>query len=308
MMRNYTDKCRLAVVQAEPVLFDAAASLSKALRLIDEAAEGGAELVCFPELFIPGYPYGLSFGFTVGRRDEAARPDWARYAAASLMEGGPELAALRDKARERGVWLSMGFSERDALTGTLYNSNVIIPPDGAALPIHRKLKPTGSERVVWGDANRGYFPVADTPWGRAAALICWEAYMPLARAALYDKGVTILLAPNTNDYDGWFATLRHMAMEGRCFVVNACPLITRASYPGDIASRAEAEALPELICRGGSCVVGPDGEYIAEPFFDREGIIYCELDPARVFASRMEFDPAGHYARPDVLRLSYPDE
>ena len=307
-MRELSSPCKIAVVQAAPVLFDRALSTQKAIDLIRTAAGHGAELVVLPELYIPGYPYGMTFGFTVGARSEAGRQDWKRYYDNSILVPGEETAALAAVAGELGVYVSIGVSERDAFTATLYNTNLIFSPEGRLDCVHRKLKPTGSERVVWGDANRGYFPVADTPWGRAAALICWEAYMPLARAALYDKGVTILLAPNTNDYDGWFATLRHMAMEGRCFVVNACPLITRASYPGDIASRAEAEVLPELICRGGSCVVGPDGEYIAEPLFDREGIIYCELDPARVFASRMEFDPAGHYARPDVLRLSYPDE
>ena len=233
-MRQIADTCRVALVQAEPVMFDAAAGLRKTLRYLEEAASAGAELIVFPELFIPGYPIGMNFGFSMGKRSEKGRRDWKRYYDASLVAGGPELESLAAAAKERKVYLSVGFSERDAVSGTLYNSNALIRPDGTC-QIHRKLKPTGSERLVWGDANRDYFPVMDTPWGPAGSLICWESYMPLARVALYNKGVTLYISPNTNDNPEWQATIRHIAIEGKCFFLNSDMLVRKSSYPRDLS-------------------------------------------------------------------------
>lgn len=284
-------------------MFDAAASAEKAASLIDEAADNGAQLIVFPELFIPGYPYGLNFGFSVGRRDEAVRPDWACYAANSVLVPGRELDIACKRAKARGVWVSIGVSERDSVTGTLYNSNVFITPEGKIHSCHRKLKPTGAERVVWGDADRGYFPVAETPWGVMGSMICWESYMPLARAALYQKGVALYISPNTNDNPEWQNTIRHIAIEGRCYFINCNMYFTRDMYPDWLHERAAIEALPEVVCRGGSCIVDPYGHYVTEPLWDRESIIYAGLDMDAVTASRMEFDPCGHYSRPDVLSL-----
>ena len=207
-MRDLKNTCRVAVVQATPVMFRKDKCLEKALRLIDEAAGEGAELIVFPELFIPGYPYGMTFGFTVGSRKAVGREDWKMYYDNSLLADGPEMRKLLRRARELGVYISMGYSERDAVTGTLYNANMMISPEGEALN-HRKLKPTGSERVVWGDADRDYFPVMDTPWGPMGNLICWESYMPLARVALYQKGISLYISPNTNDNPEWQDTIRH---------------------------------------------------------------------------------------------------
>lgn len=304
-MKNLQDTCRLAIVQAEPVLFDAAACAEKAVRLIREAAGAGAQFVVFPELFIPGYPFGLTFEYRVGSRGESGRADWKRYADNSIVIPGPESDALAAAAKECGVYLSIGVSERDAVNGTLYNSNLMIDRDGTIAGVHRKLKPTGAERLVWGDANEGYFPVMDTPWGPAGALICWESYMPLARTALYQKGISLYISCNTNDYEAWLATCRHIAMEGRCYFVNADLFFTRSSSPEDLTdfSMDEVLRLPEKVCRGGSCVAAPDGSYVTEPVWDREEIIYADLDMQRAAASRMEFDPVGHYARPDVTEL-----
>lgn len=301
--------CRVAVVQAEPVLFDAEASTRKAVELIGKAAEQRAKLIVLPELFVPGYPYGLNFGFTVGARTEAGRADWARYAKESVVIGDEHVAALQDAARAADAYVSIGISERDAVTGTLYNSNIIIDPSGEVRSAHRKLKPTGSERVVWGDADRGFFPTVDTPWGPIGALICWESYMPLARVALYQKGVTIYIAPNTNDNPEWQATVEHIAIEGRCFVINCDQYATRAAYPADLASSDElARITSDVVCRGGSSVVDPKGHTLSDPVWDREEILIEDLDIASVAANRMEFDPVGHYSRPDVLSLSVRDE
>ncbi len=306
-MRDLKPTCRVAVVQAAPVLFDTAAGLEKALGLIREAAENGAELVVFPELFLPCYPYGMTFGFTVGHREEGGRADWKRYYDNSLLVPGPETEALAAAAREAGLWLSIGVSERVPESGTLYNTNLIFAPDGSLAARHRKLKPTGAERVVWGDADKGFFPVAETPWGPMGSLICWESYMPLARVALYEKGVTLYLSPNTNDNEEWQATIRHIAIEGHCYFINCDMVFDRSQYPADLNAREEIARLPETVCRGGSCVVDPYGHYVTEPVWDREALIYADLDMNAVPASRMEFDACGHYSRPDVLRLEYED-
>ena len=262
----------------------------------------GAELIVFPELFIPGYPIGMNFGFSMGKRSEPGRKDWKRYYDASITADGPELQALAEAAKSANAYISMGFSERDAVSGTLYNSNAIITPDGE-IKVHRKLKPTGSERLVWGDANQDYFPVTDTPWGPMANLICWESYMPLARVALYQKGITIYISPNTNDNPEWQATIQHIAIEGKCFFINSDMIVRKSSYPKDLHTRRDIENLPDMVCSGGSCIIDPYGHYVTEPVWNEETIIYADLDMQQAAACRMEHDAVGHYSRPDVLEL-----
>jgi nitrilase len=210
-------------------------------------------------------------------------------------------SAMRNK-----VYLSIGYSERDAVTATLYNSNMMISPTGETFN-HRKLKPTGSERVVWGDADKEFFPVMETPWGNIGNLICWESYMPLARVALYQKGITIYVSPNTNDNAEWQNTIRHIAIEGHCYFINCNMFFTKEMYPKTESAENEIAALPDVVCRGGSCVIDPYGHEVTETIWDKEGIIYSVLDMQKVPASRMEHDVCGHYARPDVLKLSVLD-
>lgn len=306
-MKDLKDTCRIAVIQAAPVMFDKAACVEKAADLIKEAASNGAELIVFPELFIPCYPYGLTFGFTVGSRGESGRVDWKLYYDNSILVPGAETARLAQAAREAHAYLSIGVSERTEHAATLYNSNLFFSPEGELIAVHRKLKPTGAERVVWGDADKGYFPIAETPWGAMGSLICWESYMPLARAALYEKGVALYISPNTNDNEEWQATIRHIAIEGHCYFINCDMFFTRDMYPKALLSQDEIGRLPELVCRGGSCIVDPYGHYVTEPVWDREEIIYADLDMQKVPMSRMEFDACGHYARPDVLELRVND-
>ena len=302
-MKDLKKSCKIAVVQAAPVLFDKDACVEKAVKLIHEAAAQGSELIVFPELFIPCYPYGMTFGFTVGSRNADGRKDWKRYYDNSILCPGPETEILGQAAREANAYVSIGVSERDPLSATLYNTNLVFTPDGKLDAIHRKLKPTGAERVVWGDANKNYFPITDTPWGPMGSMICWESYMPLARVALYEKGVTLYLSPNTNDNEEWQATIRHIAIEGHCFFVNCDMYFTRDMYPKDLLSQEEIGRLNDIVCRGGSCVVDPYGHYVTQPVWDKEEIIYADLDMDMVPSSRMEFDATGHYARPDVLEL-----
>lgn len=306
-MKELKSTCRIAVVQAAPAMFDKAACVKKAAALIKEAAGKGAELIVFPELFIPCYPYGLTFGFTVGSRKEAGRTDWKLYYDNSILVPGEETAILAAAAREAGAYVSIGVSERVEESATLYNSNLIFTPEGELAPVHRKLKPTGAERVVWGDGDKGFFPTVDSPWGAMGSLICWESYMPLARTALYQKGVTLYISPNTNDNPEWQATIQHIAIEGHCYFINCDMFFTRDMYPAGLLAQEEIAKLPPVVCRGGSCIVDPYGHYVTEPVWDREEIIYAELDMQKVPASRMEFDACGHYARPDVLKLTVDD-
>lgn len=288
-------------------MFDKDKCVEKITDLIGKAAAKGAELVVFPELFIPGYPYGMTYGFTVGSRSKAGREDWKTYYDNSILVDGPEMQRIVDCAKEHSVYVCVGYSERDAVTATLYNSNVMIAPDGQTMN-HRKLKPTGSERVVWGDADKDFFPVMETPWGPMGNLICWESYMPLARVALYQEGVALYISPNTNDNEEWQNTIRHIAIEGHCFFINADMYFTKDMYPKTASGDEEIAKLNDIVCRGGSCVIDPYGHAVSETVWDKEEIIYADLDMQKVPVSRMEHDVCGHYARPDVLKLSVEDK
>ena len=305
-MKTLKDICRIAVIQAAPVLFDKDACVEKAIRLIHEAADSKAELIVFPELFIPCYPVGLTFGFRVGSRREDGRADWKRYYDNSVMADGPEMGRIIEVAKARKVYVSIGYSERDAVGVTIYNSNLFISPEGETVN-HRKIKPTGSERVVWGDGNKDCFPIMDTPWGPMGSMICWESYMPLARVALYQKGITLYISANTNDNPEWQDTVRHIAIEGHVYFVNCDMFFTRDMYPSDLNAQDEIAKLPEIVCRGGSNVIDPFGHPVTETLWDQEGILYADLEMQKVPASRMEFDAVGHYARPDLLDLHVKD-
>jgi nitrilase len=211
------------------------------------------------------------------------------------------VTALGNAARQAAAYLAVGVIERDG--GTLYCTLLYLGPDGRLLGKHRKLKPTGSERLIWGEGGGSTLTVLDTPLGRVGGLICWENYMPLARTALYERGVQLYLAPTADARDTWQATLRHIACEGRCFVLGCNQFVTRDMYPPDLEMRDELAAQPDILCRGGSAIVSPFGEYLAGPLFDQEGILLADLDLAEVARGKFDLDVVGHYARPDVFRL-----
>lgn len=305
-MPNALSVLKAAVVQAAPVLFDRNATLEKACRLIAEAAAHKPDLILFPESFIPAYPRGLSFGSVVGSRSTEGRLTWERYWENAVEVPGPVTDRLGEAAREAGAYLAMGVTERDASFGggTLYCTLLYFAPDGSLLGKHRKLKPTAAERIVWGEGDGSTLTVVDTPFGRLGGLICWENYMPLARMAMYAKGVWIYLAPTADSRDSWQSTMRHIACEGRCFVLGCNQFVTRSMYPADLAGYGDLANLPEDLCRGGSVIVSPMGEVLAGPLYDREGILYAELDMRVVARSKLDFDVVGHYARPDVFQLT----
>jgi nitrilase len=302
---DYFPKFTAAVVQAAPVLFDRQASLEKTIHLTNEAATSGARLVLFPEAFIPCYPRGLSFGTVVGSRTPAGRRTWERYWTNAVEVPSPTTAALGAAARQAGVYLAVGVIERDSQFshGTLYCTLLYFGPDGQYLGKHRKLKPTAAERLIWGEGDGSTLTVLPTELGRLGGLICWENLMPLARTAMYSKGVELYLAPTADSRDAWQATLRHIACEGRCFVLGCNQFVTKSMYPADLEGIEDLEHQPEVLCRGGSAIVSPLGDYLAGPLWDAEGILYAELDLAQVAQGKLDFDVVGHYARPDVFQL-----
>lgn len=292
-------KIKVAAVQAATVPFDGPAATARTVALIGEAAATGAKLAVFPEAFIGGYPKGLDFGCSVGRRTPEGRADFARYVRGAIAVPGPEVDQLVAACAQHDIHAVVGVMERDG--GTLYCTALYLGPDGL-LGKHRKVMPTGAERLVWGFGDGSTLTVVDTPFGRLGGAICWEHYMPLMRAAYYAKGVEIWAAPTADDRETWISTMRHVAMEGRCFVVAACQVMRRSDFPEDYASRIEA-APDEWMMHGRSVIVGPLGEVLAGPLVDEEGILTAEIDLDDILGAKLDFDPVGHYARPDLFSL-----
>lgn len=291
---------RAAVVQAAPVGFDRDRSIDRVRVLAAEAAASGAKLIVFPEAFVPAYPRGLDFGARVGRRTAAGRDWFRRYWQAAVDVPGPAASALGEAARLADAFLVVGVVEREG--GTLYCSVLFYGPDGHLLGKHRKLMPTAAERLIWGFGDGSTIPVIETPIGRLGAAICWENYMPLLRMHLYAQGVQLYCAPTADDRDSWLPTIRHVALEGRCFVLSCNQYATRADYPEDypIEGPDDPEA---VLCRGGSCIVDPLGRVLAGPDFDGPCILAADLDLGMIPRAKYDFDVVGHYARPDVFRL-----
>ncbi|MDP9491214.1 MAG: carbon-nitrogen hydrolase family protein [Actinomycetota bacterium] len=294
---------KVACVQAEPVVLDRAATLEKLAVLTAEAAGQGAELVVFPETFVSVYPSSTWAKALAGWGDPRATAAFAALAREAVEVPGPAADRLGSIARENDVWLVTGVNEVDPeRNGTVYNALLYHAPDGSLALKHRKLVPTNHERLVWGQGDGEGLRAIETPLGRIGGLICWENYMPLARFALYESGIEIYLASTADDGDSWQATLVHIARESRAFVVSPSHFQRASAYPDDFPLRHLLDGL-DVIGRGGSAILAPDGSYLAGPVYDEEAILYAELDPARLFEERQRFDPAGHYHRPDVLRL-----
>ena len=299
MRRSVTVAC----AQVEPVVLDREASLARLDAVAGEAAGAGAELVVFPEAFIPAYPSSAWARFLAGWDDPRAKAAFARLAAESVEVPGPAADRLGEIAREHGIWLVTGVTEIDPeRPGTLYNTLLYHDPEGALALHHRKLVPTNHERLIWGQGDGRGLRAIETGFGRLGGLICWENYMPLARFSLYESGVELYVASTADDADEWQATLVHIARESRAFVIAPSHFQRTAAYPEDFPLLEELAEI-EIIGRGGSAILGPDGAYLAGPLYDEEGILYAELDPARLLEERQRFDPAGHYHRPDILKL-----
>lgn len=285
-----------AAVQAAPVFLDRDATIEKASVLIKEASGGGAEVIAFPETFVPTYPDW------VWRTTPWADGEWyGKLLDESVEVPSPATDALGKAARRANAYVAMGVNERDG--STLYNTVVFFGPDGSLVGKHRKLMPTGGERLVWGQGDGSTLTVVDAPFGRVGALTCWENYMPLARYAMYAQDLDVYLAPTWDNSDMWVPTMRHIAKEGRVHVIGVTFCLRGSDVPADLPQRDDLYGDDEWLARGNSCIVGPEGDVLAGPLEEEEGIVYADLDLDRARRSRRQFDPVGHYARPDVFRL-----
>ena len=289
----------VAVVQAAPVAFDRERTLEKLHTLAGEAARKGARLVLFPEAFVSAYPRGLDFGAVVGSRSEEGREQFRRYWESSVDVPGPAVDALGRTAKRNRIYLVVGVVERDR--GTLYCSVLFFAPDGGYLGKHRKVMPTASERLVWGFGDGSTMPVFETELGRVGAVICWENYLPLMRAAMYAKGIELYCAPTADPRDSWVASMRHIAVEGRCFVLSCNQFNRRKDFPDDYSAFGDDPDL--IVTRGGSCIVDPFGNFLAGPNTEGEAILTAEIDRAQIIRGKFDLDVVGHYARPDIFQL-----
>ena len=287
---------RVAVAQVEPAIFDRAATLDKLEVVAADAAAAGAKLVLLPETFVPVYPSSRWAG-ALAVSGAGSKDLWARLARESVVVPSADTERIGAVAKRHRIVISVGVNELDG--GTIYNTQLVFGTDGTLQLSHRKLMPTNHERLVWGIGDGGGLETVDEGFARVGGLICWENFMPLARAAIYESGVEIYLAPTADDSEQWHESARHIARESRAFVLSCCVFQRASSYPDDVPLAPG----DDLLGRGGSAIIAPTGQYLAGPLWDEEGVLYADLDPALMYAERQRFDPVGHYSRPDVLQL-----
>jgi len=289
----------VGAVQGTPVFLDRAGTLEV---VANHVAAANSELVVFPESFVPGYPDWI------WRRPPMRDREWyARLVANAVSVDSSDLDVVRAAARDAGVWVALGVTERSD-SDTLYNTVVYIDATGAIVDRHRKLIPTGAEKLVWGNGNMHLLTVVEIHGVRVGSLICWENYMPLARMAMYERGIDLLLSPTWDNSDEWVPTLRHIAKEGRIFVVGVTPFLRGSDVPRDLPHADEIYGGDDdFMSRGNTAIVAPGGEVIAGPLIGEAGVVAATLDLSRIAAGRRMFDPTGHYSRPDVLSLNQPD-
>lgn len=288
---------RVAVVQSAPVALDLERTLAKVEDLAARAAEPGVDLIVFPEAFVSCYPRGISFGALVGSRTDEGRRMYRRYWESSITVPGPATDRIGRVAARHGSHLVIGVIERGG--STLYCTALTFGPDGSLLGKHRKLMPTGAERLVWGFGDGSTLPVYDTAIGKIGTVICWENYMPMLRMHMYSKGVEIYCAPTMAHSEGWVSSMRHIALEGRCFVLSACQYAERADYPDDYPFEIE----DDVVSAGRSVIIDPLGNVMAGPEASGEAILRADLDLGRIAEGKFDFDVAGHYSRPDIFNL-----
>jgi nitrilase len=291
---------RAAVVQDAPPQFSAPATLAKVEQYLREAHKQGAQVVVFPEAFIGGYPRGMDFGARVGVRTMEGRADFQRYYDGAIPVPGPVTEALGKMAAEFRLFMVIGVIEQTA--GTLYCCVLFFGPDGALIGKRRKVMPTAMERLVWGFGDGSTLGVFPTPIGRIGSVICWENYMPMVRMAMYGQGIQLYCACTLDDRETWQPTMRHIALEGRCFVLSSCQFARRSDFPNWAKPAPGADADPVMI-RGGSCIVSPMGRVLAGPVYDKPAMLVADLDLAEIAQGKFDLDVAGHYARPDIFQL-----
>lgn len=295
---------KAAAVQAEPVVLDREATVEKACQLILETAANGAQLIIFPELFIPTYINAAVWGRGLASFGTAnAKRAWSRLWQNSVEIPSHTTDRLSKTARDANAVVAIGLHERESKSRSLYNTLLFLNSDGTLLGKHRKLMPTNHERMVHGRGDGSTLRVYDTPVGRVGGLICWENWMPLSRFALYSQGEQIHIAPTADDDERTLINTRNTAIEGGVFVISVCMVLRKESFPKDFEFQQELEDAGDYLQTGGSAIIGPEGSILAGPLWKEEGILYAELDLNQVVEQSQLLDVAGHYARPDVLSL-----
>lgn len=292
---------KIAVVQDAPIFFDKEATLQKVETIAKQYAKEGCNLIVFPESFVPGYPRGFSFGATIGNRTDEGRQHYADYYNNSFDLETDDLTRLETLSKEQNSYIVIGVTEKQQTNGSLYCSMLYISPTKGLLGVHRKIKPTGTERLIWAEAGAESLVTFDTKIGKLGGLICWENYMPLARMSMYLKGVEIYIAPTADSREQWTATMQQIALEGRCFVLGCNQYMTTSMYPEKYKN--EVANQPENFCPGGSVIVSPLGKIIEGPLFDKAGVLVTELDLEDIKRSKLDFDVIGHYARNDIFEF-----
>lgn len=295
-------KVKVCLVQDSPIFFNKEKTINKVEELTKKYAKQGCELIVFPESFIPGYPRGFSFGAKIGSRTKEGRNLYSEYYKNSVDIESKDLKRLEKLATSENVYLIIGITEKQNTNGSLYCSMLYISPTDGLLGVHRKIKPTGTERIIWSEAAGESLVTFQTKIGKLGGLICWENYMPLARMSMYNKGVEIYIAPTADSREEWTATMQHIAMEGRCFVLGCNQFFKKSMYPDKYQSVVQDE--PENICRGGSVIVSPLGKIIAGPLWDKSGVLIAELDLEEITLSKLDFDVIGHYSRNDIFQFN----
>ncbi len=295
-------KIKVCLIQDSPIFFDKEKTIIKVEELTRKYAKKGCELIVFPESFIPGYPRGFSFGAKIGSRTSEGRNLYSEYYKNSIDIQSDDLKRLERLAKLNNVYLVIGITEKENISGSLYCSMLYISPTDGLLGVHRKIKPTGTERIIWSEASGDSLVTFQTKIGKLGGLICWENYMPLARMSMYKKGVEIYIAPTADAREEWTSTMQHIALEGRCFVLGCNQYFTKSMYPKKYLSLVKDE--PENMCRGGSVIVSPLGKIIAGPLFDKSGALIADINLEEINLSKLDFDVIGHYSRNDIFQFS----
>jgi len=294
-------KVKVAVVQDAPFFFNKEKTIQSVNTWAKKCSDQNCQLVVFPESFIPGYPRGFDFGTKVGSRSKEGRELYLEYFKNSIDLESSDLSKLESIAAENQLYLVIGITEQVKNTGSLYCSMLYISPENGLLGVHRKIKPTGQERVIWAESDGSSLVSFDTPIGKLGGLICWENLMPLARFSMYQQGVEIYIAPTADSRDTWTSMMRHIAMEGKCFVLGCNQFFKKSMYSEKYQPLVANEK--EKICRGGSIIVGPNGKIIDGPLFDQAGVLIANLDLEEITANKLDFDGTGHYSRKDIFQI-----
>ena len=280
-----------------------AATLDKILAYDQDIRESACDLLVMPEALLGGYPKGADFGTRVGYRSSVGREEFLQYWKQAIDLDGPEVAALSELAKKCNTAMVIGVIERSR--ATLFCTALFISNTGELLAKHRKLMPTASERLIWGQGDGSTIPVVETSAGRVGAAICWENYMPLLRTAMYAKGIEIWCAPTVDDRDIWQTSMSHIAYEGRNFLVSACQY---QPPPNGVSAKDATWPKDKPLIRGGSVIFSPMGEVLAGPLYNKEGLISASIDPDDIIKARYDMDQAGHYSRPDIFKLSVDEQ